>query len=257
MLIFDPDIVWEDLGIYRSTGRASNDTATQIMRLSEAIVMSTCPTRGDVEDIIQECAVKALGALLRYDISYERSKLHVFLSRVITNRCKDLLKRRYTETANYLHPMDPVVILQTLRSDPTILSGVYDLYASMEQDCREIIIPRFVSMLPEDINDVFSLMYEVAIPSGISGGRRGAIRAILRESNLENRWVAGVLHDVSVFIIRLGILNLLHLADEVYDDLREGEELTLMPEFRIAYLANDADAAVELLNGLTVKFEYT
>jgi RNA polymerase sigma factor (sigma-70 family) len=250
--IFDPDMAYTGLMEYRLTGKPPVYLLKELYSLSEAIIYSMVGNHTDAEDMIQESVLRALKALHKYRIEMGPSKLHTYMSRVIHNRSVSYLKKKTPI------PFDPHEIFLMTTDIKEYTESAHDQYERMEMVCRETMQVRFKILNPENVDDAFSLVYEISIPSANpkSVGRfRRVVRMLMLFAGIEDRSVAILLHDVAVFVIRLGMYDLLELGQDEYAKIKSTEEeLSLMPEFKLAYMLQDLETAYDLLRGFTMSF---
>ena len=227
-------------------GELSEELGAEIKSLARAIVLHEFGWRSDVDDIIAECTFAALNAVVfKYDPD-RSSRLHSYLSRVISNKAIDICRRRQAELVG-----DDILLLNssTQYSD----TEAHERYADMGDECVELMICRYRLHDTDDVADVFDIVYELEIPECLRGGRRGAVAQIQRMTKLPRTEASNMYMSVH-FLLRLGILDMLDKARiEEYTRPKTENILTLVPEFAVAYSVNDLALAMRLLHGMILK----
>ena len=246
MKIFDEDLALDELAKYQDTGIMSEKLGDEIRRLTHAIIVSAYRDRADVEDIISECMVAAIAACERFDTVRSR-RLHTYLSRTISNRAIDIFRKR--RDLSIEDEMLEVYGTHTYNS----LLHVAENYLHAEAEASELLVLRFWPYDPDDIVHAFDVVYNVAIPTDIRGGRRGAVSLMREGSDFNQKEAMHVYYSIH-FVLRLAVFNLLrHAHIAAYTRPKEDLVMTMAPEFAVAYGINDLSAALMLLRGLSIK----
>jgi hypothetical protein len=235
-MIFDNDAITAKVKIWQNT--YDSEVLESIMLKSNAlieVIVSRYPSDYR-EDLIQECRLKLLIVLQKFDV--DRGKLHSFLTTVFNNCCKS-----FVSALNKTLELDSIDVVEESYSVDVKYDNVL---------LKDLIIrnrKRF-SSVSVNIIDVISTTIYFNLINDVDGKSRKMLQSITAFGM--NRYVASIIYRSSLVYLRNRLLQ--HTLKEDEEKIHIETEMSLLVDFK-EYVGEELFSKLSILfSGAYIKF---